>query len=110
MDLVNSNLRLNTIKGDKRISMVFNGKLFRYYFISSSAYCLILWLMRSPKSFENVTADFLLRCHSAYVATLTKLDRVKIDGFYIQIYCRFQKCNRKIPPPSLLIFFPPGRF
>ena len=29
MDLVNSNLRLNTIKGDKRIPMVFNGKLFR---------------------------------------------------------------------------------
>ena len=26
IDLVNSNLRLNTIKGDKRISMVFNGK------------------------------------------------------------------------------------
>ena len=40
--------------------------------------------------------------HSAYVATSTKLDRVKIDGFKIQILFRFQKCKGKVPSLSLL--------
>ena len=48
------NLRLNTIKGDKSISMVFDSETFRNYFISSSAYSLIVWLMRSPQNFEKI--------------------------------------------------------
>ena len=54
MDLVNSNLRLNTIKGDKRISMIFNGETFRNYFLSLPAYSLIEYVMTSPKKFEKV--------------------------------------------------------
>ena len=34
--------------------MIFNGKIYRKYFISSSAYSLIMWLMRSPKNFEKI--------------------------------------------------------
>ena len=46
--------RLNTIKGDKRISMIFNGETFRNYLVSSSAYSLTMWLMKSSKNFEKI--------------------------------------------------------
>ena len=39
----------------------------------------------------------LLHC-----STLIKSNGVRIDGFYIQILCRFQTCKRKVHPPSLL--------
>ena len=51
--------------------MIFNGKIYRKYFISSSAYSLIMWLVRSSKNFEkninfeNMTADFLLRSQNS---------------------------------------------
>ena len=34
--------------------MIFNGKIYRKYFISLSAYSLTMWLMRSPKNFEKI--------------------------------------------------------
>ena len=34
--------------------MIFNGETYKKIFISSSAYSLILWLMRSPKNFEKI--------------------------------------------------------
>ena len=34
----------------------------------------------------------------------TKSDGVENDGFKIQILCKFQKCEEKVPPPSLLFF------
>ena len=34
--------------------MMFNGKTLRNYLVSSSAYSLIMWLMRSPKNFEKI--------------------------------------------------------
>ena len=40
--------------------------------------------------------------HSAYVATATELVGVKIDGLLPPNFCRFRKCKRKVPPPSLL--------
>ena len=39
--------------------------------------------------------------HSAYDATLTESNGVKMDS-YIQILCRFQKSERKLPPLSPL--------
>ena len=34
--------------------MIFNGETFRNYFLSSFAYSLVMWLMRSPKNFEKI--------------------------------------------------------
>ena len=34
--------------------MIFNDEKFRNYFISLPAYFIIMWLMRSPKNFENI--------------------------------------------------------
>ena len=39
--------------------------------------------------------------HSAYVAISTELHGVKIDRFLYPNLCRFQKCKRKVPLPSL---------
>ena len=41
-------------KNWQKYTMIFNGKIYRKYFISSSAYSLIMWLMRSPKNFEKI--------------------------------------------------------
>ena len=41
-------------KTDKSKPMIFNGQIYRKYFISSSAYFLSMWLMRSPKNFEKI--------------------------------------------------------
>ena len=60
-------------------------------------------LMKSADFYAN-TSHSIFRCpgvlftsHSAYVAMPTKSHGVKI-----QILSRFQKCKRKVPPPSLL--------
>jgi hypothetical protein len=52
---------------------------------------------------SKVALNWYFTSHSAYVATWTKSDGVKIDGFlqldsYIQILYRFQKCKQKVPP------------
>ena len=51
--------------------MIFNGETFRNYFISLSAYSLIIWLVRSPKNlkkkyqFWKYDCWFLLRCQNS---------------------------------------------
>jgi hypothetical protein len=42
------------MKSDKSIPMIFNGETYKKYFISSSAYSLIMRLMRSPKNYEKI--------------------------------------------------------
>ena len=47
-------IKTGYLKKRQRISMIFNSETFRNYFISSSAYSLIMWLMRSPKNYEKI--------------------------------------------------------
>ena len=58
--------------------MIFNGETFRNYFISSSAYSLVMWLTRSPKNFEknsnfeNMTPQKEISCHIFKLAIFSK--------------------------------------
>ena len=70
-------------------------KKHRVIFQNFNSWTIILQLYKK-------TTIWQFTSHSVYVATSIKSNGVKIDGFYIQILCRLNKCKRKVPTPSLL--------